>query len=119
MFSFAKVFNSKLMILKLLLYEIGCKTNDQIAQLINPCCSICVTVVVLNIHFRSPETHTMTPWIRRVFIHILPRLLSMKRPVYDRDRHRYSSRFYFIFTYEYSFTLLYIYISVALTLKLA
>jgi len=50
--------------------------------------SICVTVVVLNIHFRSPETHTMTPWIRRVFIHILPRLLSMKRPVYDRDRHR-------------------------------
>ena len=51
-------------------------------------CSICVTVVVLNVHFRTPETHTMTPWIRRVFIHILPRLLSMKRPVYDKDRHR-------------------------------
>ena len=50
--------------------------------------SICVTVVVLNVHFRTPETHTMTPWIRRVFIHILPRLLSMKRPVYDKDRHR-------------------------------
>ena len=42
--------------------------------------SICVTVVVLNIHFRSPQTHTMAPWIRRVFIHILPRLLVMRRP---------------------------------------
>ena len=59
--------------------------------LIDWCCSIVVTVVVLNIHFRTPETHTMTPWIRRVFIHILPRLLSMKRPVYDKDRHRWES----------------------------
>eukprot|EP00090_Calanus_glacialis_P032370 TRINITY_DN5362_c0_g1_i2.p1 TRINITY_DN5362_c0_g1~~TRINITY_DN5362_c0_g1_i2.p1 ORF type:complete len:519 (+),score=42.79 TRINITY_DN5362_c0_g1_i2:117-1673(+) len=42
--------------------------------------SICVTVVVLNIHFRSPQTHTMAPWVRRVFIHILPRLLVMRRP---------------------------------------
>jgi len=42
--------------------------------------SICVTVVVLNIHFRSPQTHTMAPWVRRVFIHILPRLLIMRRP---------------------------------------
>ena len=52
--------------------------------------SICVTVVVLNIHFRSPETHIMTPWMRRVFIHILPRLLSMTRPLYEKDRHRYE-----------------------------
>jgi len=50
--------------------------------------SICVTVVVLNVHFRTPQTHTMTPWVRRVFIHILPRLLNMKRPHYDKDRHR-------------------------------
>merc|ERR1712242_377930 len=42
--------------------------------------SICVTVVVLNVHFRSPQTHTMAPWDRRVFIHILPRLLVMRRP---------------------------------------
>merc|ERR1712088_976675 len=42
--------------------------------------SICVTVVVLNVHFRSPHTHTMAPWVRRVFIHILPRLLVMRRP---------------------------------------
>ena len=68
--------------------------------------SICVTVVVLNVHFRTPQTHTMAPWVRRcfkskgwmflkkptsncrVFIHILPRLLAMKRPQYEKDRHR-------------------------------
>ena len=51
--------------------------------------SICVTVVVLNVHFRTPQTHTMAPWVRRVFIHILPRLLVMRRPYYDMDKHRY------------------------------
>jgi len=50
--------------------------------------SICVTVVVLNVHFRTPQTHTMAPWVRRVFIHILPRLLVMKRPVFELDQHR-------------------------------
>ncbi|XP_043224848.1 acetylcholine receptor subunit alpha-like [Amphibalanus amphitrite] len=50
--------------------------------------SICVTVVVLNIHFRSPQTHSMAPWVRRVFIHILPRLLVMRRPQYNTyDKH--------------------------------
>ncbi|CAG9817984.1 unnamed protein product, partial [Phaedon cochleariae] len=44
--------------------------------------SICVTVVVLNVHFRSPQTHRMSPWVKRVFIHILPRLLVIKRPTY-------------------------------------
>ncbi|XP_063360101.1 acetylcholine receptor subunit alpha-like isoform X2 [Cydia amplana] len=53
--------------------------------------SICVTVVVLNVHFRSPQTHTMAPWVRRVFIHVLPRLLVMRRPHYRPDPHR--SRF--------------------------
>ncbi|KAK9512286.1 hypothetical protein O3M35_000749 [Rhynocoris fuscipes] len=48
--------------------------------------SICVTVVVLNVHFRSPQTHTMAPWVKRVFIHILPRLLVMRRPQYQIDR---------------------------------
>ncbi|XP_012266622.1 acetylcholine receptor subunit alpha-like [Athalia rosae] len=48
--------------------------------------SICVTVVVLNVHFRSPQTHTMAPWVRRVFIHVLPRLLVMRRPQYQIDK---------------------------------
>lgn len=45
-------------------------------------CSICVTVIVLNIHFRSPQTHTMAPWVRTIFINHLPKLLVIKRPVY-------------------------------------
>ncbi|XP_008200303.1 nicotinic acetylcholine receptor alpha 3 subunit isoform X2 [Tribolium castaneum] len=53
--------------------------------------SICVTVVVLNVHFRSPQTHTMAPWVRRVFIHILPRLLVMRRPHYQFDRKSMTS----------------------------
>ncbi|OWR51936.1 acetylcholine receptor subunit alpha isoform 1, partial [Danaus plexippus plexippus] len=52
--------------------------------------SICVTVVVLNVHFRSPQTHRMAPWVKRVFIHILPRLLFMKRPQYKFDTTRLS-----------------------------
>ncbi|CAL1684545.1 unnamed protein product [Lasius platythorax] len=48
--------------------------------------SICVTVVVLNVHFRSPQTHVMAPWVRRVFIHVLPRLLVMRRPQYQIDK---------------------------------
>ncbi|XP_026321860.1 acetylcholine receptor subunit alpha-like isoform X1 [Hyposmocoma kahamanoa] len=55
--------------------------------------SICVTVVVLNVHFRSPQTHRMAPWVKRVFIHILPRLLFMKRPQYkfETTRSRYTA----------------------------
>ncbi|XP_072760404.1 nicotinic acetylcholine receptor alpha4 isoform X1 [Anoplolepis gracilipes] len=53
--------------------------------------SICVTVVVLNVHFRSPQTHKMAPWVKRVFIHILPRLLVMRRPQYKFEANRYTS----------------------------
>jgi nicotinic acetylcholine receptor len=42
--------------------------------------SIVVTVIVLNIHFRSPLTHKMPPWVRRVFLQVLPKLLWMRRP---------------------------------------
>ena len=35
--------------------------------------SIMVTVGILNVHFRSPATHNMSPWVRKVFIHIMPK----------------------------------------------
>lgn len=48
--------------------------------------SIIVTVVVLNVHFRSPSTNTMSPWIRKVFLTVLPSLLMMKRSNVDQDK---------------------------------
>lgn len=48
--------------------------------------SVCVTVYVLNVHYRSPATHTMPPWVRRVFIQVLPRLLLMRRPQFEKDK---------------------------------
>lgn len=47
--------------------------------------SICVTVYVLNVHFRTPATHTMSPWVKRVFLNILPRLLLIRRPIKDKE----------------------------------
>ncbi|XP_055524061.1 acetylcholine receptor subunit alpha-like isoform X3 [Wyeomyia smithii] len=49
--------------------------------------SICVTVIVLNIHFRSPQTHTMASWVRTIFINHLPKLLVMRRPIYQPLHH--------------------------------
>ncbi|KAM9775465.1 acetylcholine receptor subunit delta isoform 1-T1 [Syngnathus typhle] len=37
-------------------------------------------VVVLNLHFRSPSTHIMSEWTKRLFLERLPRLLLMSRP---------------------------------------
>jgi len=45
--------------------------------------SIFITVGVLNIHFRSPATHKMSPWVRNTFLVVLPKLLLMKRPLYS------------------------------------
>ncbi|XP_049306012.1 acetylcholine receptor subunit alpha-like isoform X4 [Bactrocera dorsalis] len=45
--------------------------------------SICVTVVVLNVHFRSPQTHRMAPWVKSVFVNLLPQFLFIKRPKYN------------------------------------
>lgn len=42
--------------------------------------SVTVTVVVLNVNFRSPATHCMPPWTKRLFLNVLPKLLLMKRP---------------------------------------
>ena len=56
-------------------------------------CSIIVTVFVLNIHFRSPSTHVMSPWIQELFLNVLPRLLFMRRPRSCRDGLEVPTRF--------------------------
>ncbi|CAJ0962654.1 unnamed protein product, partial [Mesorhabditis belari] len=42
--------------------------------------SVVVTVVTLNVFYRSPATHTMPKWVKVVFIEFLPKYLFMQRP---------------------------------------
>ncbi|EGT55171.1 hypothetical protein CAEBREN_30258 [Caenorhabditis brenneri] len=50
------------------------------------CCMIVVTastvftVYVLNLHYRTPETHDMGPWTRNLLLYWIPWILRMKRP---------------------------------------
>lgn len=53
-------------------------------------CSIMLTILVINIQFRSPSTHVMSPWVKGLFLKVLPRLLFMQRP---QDRNRLGSRY--------------------------
>uniref|UniRef100_A0A1A8I7Q3 Cholinergic receptor, nicotinic, beta 4 (Neuronal) n=2 Tax=Nothobranchius kuhntae TaxID=321403 RepID=A0A1A8I7Q3_NOTKU len=48
--------------------------------------SIITSVCVLNVHHRSPSTHTMPSWVKLVFLVKLPALLFMRRP------HNFSAR---------------------------
>ncbi|XP_069138107.1 acetylcholine receptor subunit alpha-like [Argopecten irradians] len=48
--------------------------------------SIFLAVYTLGINFRTPTTHKMKPWVKRVFTEILPRILLMKKPDLERKQ---------------------------------
>ncbi|KHJ88246.1 Neurotransmitter-gated ion-channel transmembrane region [Oesophagostomum dentatum] len=45
--------------------------------------SVVFTVLILNLHFRSPDTHRFSPMVRRVFLEWMPWILCMSRPGYS------------------------------------
>ncbi|XP_050709550.1 acetylcholine receptor subunit alpha-like 1 isoform X1 [Eriocheir sinensis] len=47
--------------------------------------SVMVTIGVLNVNFRSPSTHKMAPWVRKVFIDLLPKFLWVERPSKEEE----------------------------------
>ncbi|KAL5004965.1 hypothetical protein ScPMuIL_018421 [Solemya velum] len=53
--------------------------------------SIFLTVYTLNINFRTPTTHTMSPWVRKVFTEILPRIMMIQRPEADKRKKSVTS----------------------------
>ncbi|XP_027564277.1 neuronal acetylcholine receptor subunit alpha-6 isoform X3 [Neopelma chrysocephalum] len=48
--------------------------------------SIVITVFVLNIHYRTPTTHTMPEWVKTVFLNLLPKVLLMQRPLEQQKK---------------------------------
>uniref|UniRef100_A0A8R1DHC1 Uncharacterized protein n=1 Tax=Caenorhabditis japonica TaxID=281687 RepID=A0A8R1DHC1_CAEJA len=42
--------------------------------------AVVMTVVIVNVYFRSALSHKMPNWVRKIFLEFLPHLLVMKRP---------------------------------------
>lgn len=56
--------------------------------------SIITSVCVLNVHHRSPSTHTMPSWVKLMFLVKLPALLFMRRPHNNSARQRLRQQRY-------------------------
>ncbi|XP_041345737.1 neuronal acetylcholine receptor subunit alpha-3 [Pyrgilauda ruficollis] len=61
--------------------------------------SIVITVFVLNVHYRTPKTHTMPVWVRTIFLNLLPRIMFMTRPASDEENSQKPKP---LFTSEFS-----------------
>ncbi|CAF0810464.1 unnamed protein product [Rotaria sordida] len=48
------------------------------------------TVIITNFYYRTPMTHSMPLWLRRIFLHILPRLLWLESPILRERREDYE-----------------------------
>jgi len=48
--------------------------------------SVLASVVVLNIHHRTPNTHVMPEKFRQLFISNLPKWLNMQRPIPEKEK---------------------------------
>lgn len=47
--------------------------------------SILLTIFILNLHHRRPNTHVMPKWVKTIFIRILPKILMVERPKYNPE----------------------------------
>jgi nicotinic acetylcholine receptor len=47
--------------------------------------SVLITIVILNVRYRKPSTHKISPWVRRFFIPQLPKMLLMRIPKQDES----------------------------------
>uniref|UniRef100_UPI00359010D8 neuronal acetylcholine receptor subunit alpha-3-like isoform X1 n=2 Tax=Myxine glutinosa TaxID=7769 RepID=UPI00359010D8 len=52
--------------------------------------SITITIFVLNVRYRRPDTYSMPDWVRTVFLETLPSIMLLKRPKVKRSEENQS-----------------------------
>ena len=55
--------------------------------------SILLTIFILNLHHRRPNTHVMPKWMKTIFIRILPKILMIERPKYNPEENFHQNLF--------------------------